>query len=131
MAKQHSKLRLIPVRDIPGKALEETARKRILLGAAAHRSTFNLLRRDVVDRANYVPGLRERTVLSGLPGQPEVRQVNLLARLITSSEKNVRWLDITMHQPTRVRCVQRGRNQLKNGNRALRRQPPLLSKKSM
>ena len=96
-------------RDPPGQALVQDAAERVLVGLARHRRAPDLLRGDVVDRAQELPRGGQPTAGHRVLGDPEVRQVHVIRIGLVAApfDQQVPRLDIPVHQPLAVRGVQR------------------------
>ena len=81
---------------------------------------MELLGRHVVDGAEEVAGGRQLRVGAGEAGEPEVRQVGVLA-----AQQDVRGLDVAVHEPGGVRGVERARDLVDDRRGARRLEPPL------
>ena len=108
-----------------GEALVEHAPERVLVGRAEHRVVLDLLRRDVVARAEHRPR-------DGQPGRPahvlrdaEVGQVHVIRVPLVAAlrDEQVPRLDVPVHEPAAVRGVKRPRGLLKQVHALVRRQP--------
>jgi len=104
---------------VAGETLEEHASERVLIGAPVDRLAVDLLRREIREgtRRAAEPGCRG----VDLDGDPEVGQV----RVIRVADQDVRGLDVAVHQPARVRRVERGGYLRGDRDRALRLQRPV------
>ena len=106
-------------RRLPGQALVKDTAERVHVGPRVDLVTGDLLRGDVLERADDVARSRDAAERAGPLRQPEVGQVAvLLAR--RARDQHVRRLHVPVHEPPLVRCVQRLRDLLEKRNRAAR-----------
>jgi hypothetical protein len=85
----------------------EDAAERVDVGARVDRLAADLLRRDVVERADEHPDLGQRGVRGGALREPEVGQVDVLDAAL-GRDQDVAGLDVAVHEPATVRGVERG-----------------------
>ena len=115
---QRGDLGLAPERRPPGDGLEQHAPERVDVGPPVDLVAADLLGRAVLDRAHELAGLGQACVDLAPLDQPEVRQV----RVALAVEQDVARLDVTMHEPTGVRRVERGGDLRDDLDRAFGRQ---------
>ena len=98
-------------RNPPGQALVQHAAQRVLVGQAGHRRAPDLLRGDVVDRAEELARRGQPAARHGVLGDAEVRQVHVLGIGVVTAplDQQVPRLHVPVHQPLAVRGVQRPR----------------------
>ncbi len=94
------------VGDPPGEHLVEHAAERVDVRARVDRAALELLRRDVVERADEHAGLRHAAARRRLLGQAEVGQVGERL-LLRAGDQHVRGLDVAVDEPARVGGVER------------------------
>ena len=122
----HHRRRLLPVeRRHPGQQLERRARQRVLIRPPVHRAAPELLRRDVIQRAQELPGAGQADGRQHRLAQPEIRQVHVIGPPGPRVQQHVGRLDIPVHQPRRVRGIQRRRHRRDDRSRPPRRQRAL------
>ena len=81
----------------------EHAAERVDVGAGVDALAADLLRRDVAERPDPAAGARRRGRRVEPLGEPEVRQVDVLA----AADEDVLGLDVAVDDPARVRGVER------------------------
>ncbi len=112
-------------RRCAGQQLERRARQRILIRAPVHLMALELLGRNIVQRAQELPGAGQPGGRQHRLAQPEVRQVHVIGPPGPRVHQHVRRLDIAVHQPGRVRGVQRRRHRRDDRSRPPRGQRAL------
>ena len=90
-----------------GERLEEEAAERVDVGTSVHLVAADLLGRDVVDGAHQLAV--GRAAVGGALGEPEVREVRVLAAALLV-EQDVGRLHVAVDEPLRVRRVERVRD---------------------
>ena len=106
-------------RGLPGQALVQHAGERVQVGARLDVVAGDLLRSDVLERADDITSGGDAAERAGPLGQPEVGEVAvLLAR--SARDQHVRRLHVPVHEPLLVSRVQRLRDLLEQRNRAAR-----------
>ena len=111
--------------DWPGERVEEHAAERVDVGAPVHLLAADLLRRDVVDGPDELAGAGQPLRGGGVLGEPEVRQVDVVA-LVAALDEDVAGLDVAVHEAAGVRRVERAPDVGDDLRRARRLQRPLL-----
>jgi len=106
-----------------GETLVEHAAERVDVCPAVHILALDLLRRDVVDRAQRARLESEGVAVLDSPRQPEVGQVRVLLLV----EQHVRGLDVAVDETFGVGGVERIRHLGEDGKRSGGLQPSLLS----
>ena len=110
---QHRSVIVAAERQPPGEALVQHAPQRIDVGARAHRGALDLLGRDVVDRAEEVPGAGQGSRQRGGPlREPEVGEVDVVGVGVAGvlgdrGDQDVAGLDVTVDETEHVRRVER------------------------
>ena len=102
-------LRVARERHLPGQRHVEQAAERVDVRARVARAALDPLRRDVVERAREVADLGDRRAAEALVArdrQPEVGHVGVIA----GGDEHVAGLDVAVHEPERVRGVERRRD---------------------
>src|SRR5439155_11120482 len=79
MREDDRELALTVERPLSGQAFEEDAAERVLIRAAVDRSTFDLLRRHIIDRADEAALARQAADGRDVTSQAEVADVRVLA----------------------------------------------------
>ena len=119
----HPDRRAAAERRRPGEQLEQHAGERVDVGPPVHGPVLEPLGRHVVERAEGGPGERQcgpARLPGGGAGDAEVDQVGELV-LVVAAHEHVGRLDVAVHQPGRVRGVQRPRHLGQDPDRAARR----------
>jgi hypothetical protein len=86
----------------PGEALVEDAAERVDVGATVDRGTFDLLGRDVVDRAHEAAVSGQAAHGRHMPGEAEVAHVGV----VRLADEDVAWLHIAVDEPSRMRRIE-------------------------
>ena len=104
-AKTTRELALAVERAPPREALEEDAAERVDVGSAVDVAALDLLRRDVVDRADEAAVRREAAGRREVPSEAEVADVRVLSFGLLADE-DVRRLHVPVDEPRRVRGIE-------------------------
>ena len=104
-------------RRLAGQALVEDTAERVEVGAGVDLVPRDLLRRDVLERADDVAGGGHTAQRAGALGQAEVGEITVLLAA-GARDQDVRWLHVTVDEPLLVGRVQRLRDLLEQGDRA-------------
>jgi hypothetical protein len=96
---------------LPRETLEENAAERVDVGAPVDRAALDLLGRHVVDRADETALAGQAAHRRDVPREAEVADVGTLA-LVGLRDEDVARLDVAVHEPCRVRRVERARDLL-------------------
>jgi hypothetical protein len=99
-------LRVALERAVPGEAVIEDARERVLVAAPVERLAFDLLRRRVVDGADELPGLGLAGNRRAALGEPEVGEEGMVPSASVNGQQDVARLDVAMYEGLLVRGVQ-------------------------
>ena len=94
----------------------EQAGERVLVGPAVHVLALDLLGGDVGRRAEREAGVEAGRLVGQPPRQAEVGEIRVLALV----EQHVGGLDVAVHEPARVGCVQGIGDLRADGDRARR-----------
>ena len=89
-------------RNLSGQALEQDAAEGVAIAGCRRRIALDLLRGDVIDRAQELAGARQRGVVGRLD-QPEIGEVGVVAL----TDQDVLRLDVAVDQAGGVRLVER------------------------
>ena len=109
----HDRDRLVPdERRVGGEHGERGAGQRVLVRAPGHRPGLDLLRRDIVQRAEELAGGSQRADRQGPLAQAEVGKVRVAGIVPPARhiEQHVARLDVPVHQPVRMSRLQAGRD---------------------
>ena len=104
MGENDRELALAVERPRTGETLEEHAAERIDISAAVDRAPFDLLRRNVVDRADEAALAGEAADGGDVSRQAEVADVNVLA-IGPGGDENVPRLHVPVNEPGSMRRV--------------------------
>ena len=121
MRPEHGQLGVAGERRLAGQALVEDAAERVHVGPAVDLAALDLLGRGIGGRAEREPASRRWSRVGEAPRQAEVGQIDVLVLV----EEHVRRLDVPVHEPARVRGVERGRDLGADRDGALRLEAPL------
>ena len=111
MGEHDRELRVAPERGLPDEALVEHAAERVDVCLPVDLLPRDLLRGDVVDRAQQVVAVSASGLLRDPSRQAEVGQVGVVGAIGTSApiEEDVRGLHVEMDETAGVRGIQRAR----------------------
>ena len=121
-------LRVAPERRLPDEALVEHAAERVDVRPPVDLLAGDLLRRDVVDRAEQVAVVADPGLVGDPLREPEVRQVDVVGAVGPGArvEQHVGRLHVAVHEPARVGRIERARDLREDADRVGRVQPAAL-----
>ena len=126
MGEHDRQLALALERPLAREALEQHAAERVDVDSSVDRLPADLLRRDVVDRADEPAVAGEAADRRDVPREAEVADIRLLAVRPVRHE-DVPGLHVTMDEPGRVRRVERLAHLLRKADGASGLEPSLAS----
>ncbi len=126
VGEHHCDVGVAAERRLPDKALVEHAAERVDVGTSVELLAGDLLGSDVVDRAHQLSVVTEPGLLGEPLGEPEVGQVGVVGpvRAGAGVEQDVGGLHVPVHEPARMRCIERAGDLRENGDRLARLEPP-------
>ena len=90
-----------------GQALEEDAAERVDVGPTVDRAALDLLRWDVVDRADEATLGGQAADGADVAGEPEVADVGVFSPSLRRCDQDVPGLHVAVDEAGRMRCIER------------------------
>ena len=106
MREDHGELALARVRPHAGQAFEEHAAERVHVGPQVDRPALDLLRWDVVDRADEASLAGEAAHRRRVSREAEVAEIRVLPA-VDRGDEDVAGLDVAVDEAGRMSCVER------------------------
>ena len=119
VCEDHRELGVAPERWLSNKALVKDAAERVDVRPPVDLFSRDLLRSDVVDRAEELAVAAKYGLLGDPPGEPEVREVDVVGAIGTGAdvEQHVGGLHVAMDETARVSRIQGARQLREDADR--------------